>query len=483
MALKDQLESGKDGLSGEKPFHEQLETPEEKKKRVMSLYIVHTCMLIFSLGYSIVLTGVLPYLRRLTSLDNKELMELFGWMVAINPIGQMLFSLPLGWLTSRMGSIRMTCIITCLLYVVGNIIYACLSLLPDEHEGWYRAGVMLFGRLLVGIGTANQAPIRAYIAGATFTHERSFHISILSLFQTIGFMIGPAIQAALTPVGCSLAYESGSLHLDMYTITGWLSAFVGFISMVSFMPGIFSEHYVSKKEAAQINKDNKTNEDILSVKPDIWAVSALVFCFFVFLLNFILLETIGTPLAMQQLQWTESQAIRNLGIIMSCGAVASLLCYGSIPPLTKKFDERKVYLILGLLPMFLARIVMMPIPNEPTPQMLYTELNTTFNASSYASDTVTLFGPGLRNHDCSDTNSTEPPGCAYKWCEYTPAIKEVQFYLSYAVNSLSFPYCISICQAMFRSELITPRRNVSPQRFMIAARLSGPDRREHGWGY
>ena len=452
MAQKDRLEPGEDGLSEEKPVHEQFETPEEKKMRTRSLYIVHTCMLIFSLGYSIVLTGVLPYLRRLTSLNNKELMELFGWMVAINPIGQMLFSLPLGWLTSRMGSIRLTCIITCLLYVIGNIIYACLSLLPDGHEGWYRAGVMLFGRLLVGIGTANQAPIRAYIAGATFTHERSFHISILSLFQTIGFMIGPAIQAALTPVGCSEDYKSGSLHLDMYTITGWLSALVGLVSMISFMPGIFSEHYVSKKEAAQINKDNKTSEDILSVKPDLWAVTALVFCFFVFLLNFILLETIGTPLAMQQLQWTESQAIRNLGIIMSCGAVASLLCYASIPPLTKKFDERKVYLILGLLPMFLARIVMMPIPGEPTPQMLYTELNTTFNASSYAGDMndITLFGPGLRNVDCSDTNSTEPPGCAYKWCEYTPAIKEVQFYLSYAVNSLSFPYCISICQAMFR---------------------------------
>ena len=436
----------------EKLAHEQLERPEERKKRLISLYIVHTCMLIFSLGYSIVLTGVLPYLRRLTSLNNKELMELFGWMVAINPIGQMLFSPPLGWLTSRIGSIRITCIITCLLYVIGNIIYACLSLVPDDHEGWYRAGVMLFGRLLVGIGTANQAPIRAYIAGATFTHERSFHISILSLFQTIGFMIGPAIQAALTPVGCSEDYESGSLHLDMYTITGWLSAFVGFISMISFMPGIFSEHYVSKKEAAQINKDNKTTEDILSVKPDIWAVTALVFCFFVFLLNFILLETIGTPLAMQQLQWTESEAIMNLGIIMSCGAVASLLCYGSVPPLTRKFDERKVYLIMGLLPMFLARIIMLPIPNEPTPQMLYSELNTTFNASHH--DEIFLYGHSLRNVDCADTNSTEPPGCAYKWCEYTPAIKDFQFYLSYAVNSLSFPYCISICQAMFRSVII-----------------------------
>ena len=41
-------------------------------------------------------------------------------------------------------------------------------------------------------------------------------------------------------------------------------------------------------------------------------------------------------------------------------------------------------------------------------------------------------------------------GCAFKWCEYTPAVKPAQFYLSYAINSISFPYNIAICQAMFR---------------------------------
>ena len=134
----------------------QKETPEQRKKRMISLYIVHFCMATFALGYSIVLTGVLPYLRRLTNLSEGRLIELFGWVVAINPIGQMIFSPPLGWLTSRIGSIRLTCIITCLMYVTGNIIYSCLSLVSDGENGWYRAGVMLFGRLLVGIGTANQ---------------------------------------------------------------------------------------------------------------------------------------------------------------------------------------------------------------------------------------------------------------------------------------------------------------------------------------
>ena len=53
-------------------------------------------MMIFSFGYSIVLTGVLPYLRRLTNMGEDRLIEVFGWMVAINPIGQMIFSPVLG---------------------------------------------------------------------------------------------------------------------------------------------------------------------------------------------------------------------------------------------------------------------------------------------------------------------------------------------------------------------------------------------------
>ena len=88
----------------EKNVHHEMETPKEKKQRIISLYIVHFCMMIFSLGYSIVLTGVLPYLRRLTSFDDDVLLELFGWMVAINPIGQMLFSPLLGWLSSKGSS-------------------------------------------------------------------------------------------------------------------------------------------------------------------------------------------------------------------------------------------------------------------------------------------------------------------------------------------------------------------------------------------
>jgi len=430
----------------------KLETPTERRARMRSLFIVHTAMLIFSLGFSIILTGVLPYLRRLTSMDEAHLLELFGWMVAINPIGQMIFSPIFGWITNKVGSIRVVCLITCVLYIIGNVIYSCLSLVPDSKDGWLRAGVMLFGRLLVGISTANQAPIRAYIAGATFKHERNTHISILSLFQTLGFMAGPGIQAALTPVGCSDNYEQGVLKLDMYTISGWLSAGVGLFSLVLFLPGVFQEKYVSQLEAKYLNEESGSPGDILAVKPDLFAVGACVFAFFLYLFNFILLETIGTPLCMQQLGWDESLTIRNLGIMMMIGAAVSLVSFGLVAPLTKKFDERLVYLIVGLIPMLGGRIAMIPMGSGPPPLLLR---SLEPNATDMTPNNIDSFiYHGMRNTDCDDEMGQG--GCALRWCENTPALTLFQFYLGYGISAVAYPFCMAICQGIF-SKVIGPR--------------------------
>ena len=44
-----------------------LETQDEKRVRVRSLWIMNIEIFIFALGFSIVLTGVLPYLKQVTN--------------------------------------------------------------------------------------------------------------------------------------------------------------------------------------------------------------------------------------------------------------------------------------------------------------------------------------------------------------------------------------------------------------------------------
>merc|ERR1712038_1591396 len=140
-------------VAGEDQYWLQLETPAERKTRIRSLYIVHASALVFSLGFSIVLTGILPYLRHLTGMKDDELLQIFGWMVAINPVGQMIFSPILGWLSNKLGSIRLVMYITCCVYIVGNLLYSCLSLLPEENQGKSRWLCMLAARCMVGISS------------------------------------------------------------------------------------------------------------------------------------------------------------------------------------------------------------------------------------------------------------------------------------------------------------------------------------------
>jgi len=54
--MDEKKEAKQDGKSEE--YWLEMETPSERRARLRSLYIVHLAMLIFSLGYSIVLTGL-----------------------------------------------------------------------------------------------------------------------------------------------------------------------------------------------------------------------------------------------------------------------------------------------------------------------------------------------------------------------------------------------------------------------------------------
>lgn len=71
-----------------------------------------------------------------------------------------------------------------------------------------------------------------------------------------------------------------------------------------------------------------------------------------------------TPLAIDQWGWTKEDAIMYLGITMACGGLLSGLCFATIGPLSKKFDERLLLICAGLFPMILGRVCMFPLGSE-----------------------------------------------------------------------------------------------------------------------
>ena len=73
---------------------------------------------------------------------------------------------------------------------------------------------------------------------------------------------------------------------------------------------------------------------------------------------------IMTPLAIDQWGWTQQDAIFYLGITMAVGGVLSGLCFATIGPLSKKFDERALLLFAGIVPMIVGRVIMFPMGTE-----------------------------------------------------------------------------------------------------------------------
>ena len=49
-----------------------LESPSERRSRLRSIYILHSYALVSALGFSVVFTGVQPYLKRLTLLNDEK---------------------------------------------------------------------------------------------------------------------------------------------------------------------------------------------------------------------------------------------------------------------------------------------------------------------------------------------------------------------------------------------------------------------------
>ena len=70
-----------------------------------------------------------------------------------------------------------------------------------------------------------------YIAKTTTMEERAGKMGMLSLAQLLGFIVGPAIQTALSPIGETPFHEgpiseNSTFHFDMYTACGYVDQII-----------------------------------------------------------------------------------------------------------------------------------------------------------------------------------------------------------------------------------------------------------------
>ena len=93
------------------------------------------------------LSDILLWFQILPGESEEVILNKYSWVVALNPIGQVIFSPILGWLSDRLNGVRWIGIGTSVVFIIANILYAILSVFPT-NDGRYAA--LLISRFLTG---------------------------------------------------------------------------------------------------------------------------------------------------------------------------------------------------------------------------------------------------------------------------------------------------------------------------------------------
>nr|DBA28943.1 TPA: hypothetical protein GDO54_009223 [Pyxicephalus adspersus] len=403
---------------------------------------MYLTMFLSSVGFSIVVTSIWPYLQKIDPGANASFL---GWVIASYSLGQMIAS-PLFGLWSNHRPRREPLVVSISILVAASCLYAYVHV-PASHNKYY----MLAARALVGFGSGNVAVVRSYVAGATSISERTSAMANISAFQALGFILGPAFQAAFTLIGeKGVTFTAIDLQLNMYTTPSLMGAFLGIVNIVLIFV-IFREHRVDDlgRDIGNINYEPEAldsqsqNEEAV----DQVAVVSSNVLFFVTLFVFAIFETIATPLTMDMYAWSRTRAVFYNGVILAAIGVESVFVFITVKILSKKTGER-VLLLGGLATIWAGFFILLPWGNQyPKIQWADIENTTIHNSSSWSSHFMT-----------SSNHTTEPTGCpaAQSWCFYTPVIHLAQYLTSDILIGLGYPVCNVMSYTLY-SKIIGPK--------------------------
>ncbi|XP_062839718.1 major facilitator superfamily domain-containing protein 8 isoform X4 [Anolis carolinensis] len=312
-----------------------MEMLQQYKSRWRAIRIMYLTMFFSSVGFSIVIMSIWPYLQKIDKTADESFL---GWIIASYSIGQMIAS-PFFGAWSNYRPRREPLIVSTTISVAANCLYSYVHL-PTSHNKYY----MLAARALVGFGAGNVAVVRSYIAGATSLAERTSAMANTSACQAVGFILGPVFQTLFTLIGENgFTWKIIHLQVNMYTAPVLFGALLGIINIVLIV-AVFREHRVDDLGRPQnsINCEEKENDEVgqeTQANIDHVAVVSTNFLFFVILFVFAVFETIATPLTMDMYSWTRKKAVFVNGIILGAVGIESVIVFVAVNTLSKRCEE------------------------------------------------------------------------------------------------------------------------------------------------
>ncbi|KTF76270.1 hypothetical protein cypCar_00038788, partial [Cyprinus carpio] len=275
------------------------------RSRWRSIRVMYFTMFLSSVGFTIVITSIWPYLKKI---DKSADASFLGWVVAAYSLGP-------------------------LFCPVGNV-----------------------------------AVVRSYVAGATSLKERTCAMANMSACQALGFILGPALQAALSFIGeTGVTVNVIQLQVNMYTAPALLAACFGIINILLVIL-VLREHCVDD-HGNHIRAINYTSEEQVDVAPeaegdiDQIAVFTSNVLFFVILFIFAVFETISTPLSMDMFAWTRKEAVLYNGIILAAIGFESILVFVVVKVVSARVGDRPL-LLGGLILIFVGFFILLPWGNQ-----------------------------------------------------------------------------------------------------------------------
>ncbi|XP_062470165.1 major facilitator superfamily domain-containing protein 8 isoform X2 [Pezoporus occidentalis] len=446
---------------GEDSGRDVVETQEHYKSRWRSIWIMYLTMFLSSVGFSIVIMSVWPYLQKI---DPTADASFLGWIIASYSIGQMIAS-PLFGLWSNYRPRREPLVISTAISVAANCLYAYVRV-PHSHNRYY----MLAARALVGFG-----------AGATSLMERTSTMANTSACQAVGFILGPVFQTCFTLIGEEgITWKLVQLQLNMYTAPVLFAALLGVINIVLFF-SIFREHQVDDmgrqcKSVSFEGEESDVPDQDAEGNIDHVAVVAINFLFFVILFVFAVFETIATPLTMDMYSWTRKEAVFYNGIILSMVGIESVIVFMVVKMLSKKTGERAI-LHGGLLIVLVGFFILLPW-GKKLPNIQWQEIKNNSIPRTAATEMLMPFW-SLQAKPLPSNHTVEPVGCpvTQSWCLNTPMIYLAQYISSDILIGLGYPVCNVMSYTLY-SKILGPKPQGVYMGWLTAsgsgARILGP---------
>uniref|UniRef100_A0A2K6UUV7 Major facilitator superfamily domain containing 8 n=1 Tax=Saimiri boliviensis boliviensis TaxID=39432 RepID=A0A2K6UUV7_SAIBB len=426
------IDSEQEPLLGDTPGNREwdiLETEEHYKSRWRSIRILYLTMFLSSVGFSIVIMSIWPYLQKI---DQTADASFLGWVIASYSLGQMVAS-PIFGFWSNYRPRKEPLIVSIFISVAANCLYAYVHI-PASHNKYY----MLIARGLVGFG---------------------------AVFQTCFAFIGEK----------GVTWDVIKLQINMYTTPALLGAFLGILNVILIF-AILREHRVddSGRQCKNINFDEASTDEVQVPQENIdqVAVVAINVLFFVILFIFALFETIITPLTMDMYAWTQEQAVLYDGIILAALGIEAVVILLGVKLLSRKIGERAI-LLGGLIVVWVGFFILLPWGNQ-FPKIQWEDLhNNSIPNTTFGEIIIGLWKSPMEDHN------ERPTGCPIEqaWCLYTPVIHLAQFLTSVVLIGIGYPVCNLMSYTLY-SKILGPKPQGVYMGWLTAsgsgARILGP---------